>query len=113
MLPAVLHACFGLLCMLNDKISNPLRGCMQDGYAQDGFGIHHRVCTGVVETRPGTDWCACQTSTYAVPCTKTPWHLKLFKPPCAVVLAALAEHHHVVVYCCLCLPLFGYDLLLA
>ena len=67
-------------------VSSTLRGCMQDGYAQDGSGIHHRVCTGVVETRPGTDWWACQTSTYALPYTWTPWQFKAHsKPPCAVL----------------------------
>jgi manganese-dependent ADP-ribose/CDP-alcohol diphosphatase len=29
--------------------------CLQDGYALDDWGIHHRVLNAVVETQPGTD----------------------------------------------------------
>ena len=28
--------------------------CLQDGYAVDEWGIHHRVLNAVVETKPGT-----------------------------------------------------------
>ena len=40
----------------------------QDGYAQDEAGIHHRVLQGVVETRPGVDWCARLAAMHVVAC---------------------------------------------
>lgn len=53
-----------------------------------------QVLAGVVEARPGMDWWAYPTSTYAVPCTKTPWRFKGFQVDLMAVLhAALAEHH--------------------
>ena len=29
--------------------------CLQDGYAVDQHGVHHRVLNAVLETKPGTD----------------------------------------------------------
>ena len=87
---------------------------MQDGYAQDQFGLHHRVLSGVVEAKSGTDWWACPIRTLAVPCT---WTCRRFKGlqsnHVAVTLLPFDRASPMSLYCRPFLPQSGHEVLLA